>query len=113
MGTDGACGLLLGSRKPSQDYYGGQGGQEHKVWQHGEPFDQKVPRVALRRQTPPAHFKGTKTAAAEAAVTAAEAVSVEDLEETNRLAAEFEALGGGALTMALAQEAEPGDPLRE
>jgi hypothetical protein len=30
-----------------------------------------------------------------------------------RLAAEFEAMGGGALTMALAQEAEPGDPLRE
>jgi hypothetical protein len=29
------------------------------------------------------------------------------------LAAEFEALVGGALNMALAQEAEPGDPLRE
>jgi hypothetical protein len=52
-------------------------------------------------------------AAAEAAVTAAEAIAVVDLEETNRLATEFEALGGGALTMALAQEAEPGDPLRE
>jgi hypothetical protein len=38
---------------------------------------------------------------------------VEDLEEAERLAAEFEAFGGGALTMALAQEAEPGDPLRE
>jgi hypothetical protein len=36
-----------------------------------------------------------------------------DLEEANRLAAEFEALGGGTLTMALAQEASPGDPLRE
>jgi hypothetical protein len=35
------------------------------------------------------------------------------LEEAKRLAAEFEALGGGALTMALAQEAEPGDHLRE
>jgi hypothetical protein len=35
------------------------------------------------------------------------------LEETKRLAAEFEAMGGGALTAALAQEAEPGDPLRE
>jgi hypothetical protein len=35
------------------------------------------------------------------------------LEEAKRLAAEFEALGGGALTMALAQEAEPGDDLRE
>jgi hypothetical protein len=35
------------------------------------------------------------------------------LEEAKRLAAEFEAIGGGALTMALAQEAEPGDPLRE
>jgi hypothetical protein len=38
---------------------------------------------------------------------------VADLNKTKRLAAEFEALGGGALTMALAQEAEPGDPLRE
>jgi hypothetical protein len=58
------------------------------------------------------HF-GVKAVAAEAAVTAAEAIAVVDLEETNRLAAEFEALGGGALTMALAQEAEPGDPLRK
>jgi hypothetical protein len=45
-------------------------------------------------------------------VTAAEAIAVADLEETNRLAAEVEALVGGALTMALAQEAEPGDPAR-
>jgi dihydropteroate synthase len=33
--------------------------------------------------------KGTKAAAAEAAVTAAEIIAVEDLEETKRLAAEF------------------------
>jgi hypothetical protein len=46
-------------------------------------------------------------------VAAAEAISVADLNKTKRLAAEFEALGSGALTMALAQEAEPGDPLRE
>jgi hypothetical protein len=46
-------------------------------------------------------------------VIAAEAIVVADLEETKRLAAEFEAMGGGALAMALAQEAEPGDPLRE
>jgi hypothetical protein len=45
-------------------------------------------------------------------VTAAEAIAVADLEEAKRLAAQFEALGGGAFTMALAQEAEPGDPLR-
>jgi hypothetical protein len=51
-------------------------------------------------------------AAAEAAVTAAEAISVADLEEAKRLADKFEALGGGALTIALAQEAEPGGPLR-
>ena len=38
---------------------------------------------------------------------------VADLEEAKRLAAEFEAMGCGALTMALAQEAEPGDPLRK
>ena len=52
-------------------------------------------------------------AAAEAAVTAAEAIAMEDLEEAKRLAAEFEAMDGGALTVALAQEAEPGDHLRE
>jgi hypothetical protein len=46
-------------------------------------------------------------------VTAAEAIAVAHLEEAKRLAAEFEATGGGALTMALAQEAEPGDHLRE
>jgi hypothetical protein len=46
-------------------------------------------------------------------VTAAEAIAVADLEEAKRLAAEFEAMGGGALTMALAQEAEPGDHFRE
>jgi hypothetical protein len=57
--------------------------------------------------------KGTKAAAAEAAVTATEAIAVADLEEAKRLAAEFKAMGGGALTMALAQEAESGDHLRE
>jgi hypothetical protein len=57
--------------------------------------------------------KGPKVAAAEAAVTAAEAIAVTDLEEAKCLAAKFEALGGGALAMALAQEAEPGGPLRE
>jgi hypothetical protein len=46
-------------------------------------------------------------------VTAAEAIAVVDFEEVARLAAEFEAIGGGALTMVLAQEAEPGDHLRE
>jgi hypothetical protein len=57
--------------------------------------------------------KDTKAAAAEAAVKAAEAVAVADVEEAKRLAAEFEAIGGGALAMALSQEtAEPGDPLR-
>ena len=62
----------------------------------------------------PTHIsKGTKAAAAEAAVTAAEAIAVADHEEANRLAAQFEVLGGGVFTMALAQEAEPGDPLRE
>ena len=43
-------------------------------------------------------------------MTAAEAIAVVDLEEAKRLAAEFEAMGGGALTMAIAQEAEPGGP---
>jgi hypothetical protein len=57
--------------------------------------------------------KGTKAAAAEAAVTPAEAIAVADLEEAKCMAAQFEALCGGALTMALAQEAEPGNPLHE
>ena len=57
--------------------------------------------------------KGAKAAAAEAAATAAEAIAVADFEEAERLAAEFEAMGGGALTVAIAQEAEPGDPLRK
>jgi hypothetical protein len=52
--------------------------------------------------------KSTKAAAAEAAVTAAEAIAVADLEEAKRLAAEFEATGSNALTMAIAQEAKPG-----
>jgi hypothetical protein len=46
-------------------------------------------------------------------MTTAEAIAVADFEKAKRLAAEFEAMGGGALTMALAQEAEPGDHLRE
>jgi hypothetical protein len=56
--------------------------------------------------------KGIKAAAAEAAVTAAETIAVADFEEVKRLAAEFEAMGGSALTMALAQEAEPGGQWR-
>jgi hypothetical protein len=66
------------------------------------PFAGKQPKLIS---------KGIKAAVAEAAVTAAEAIAAADLEETNRLATEFGALGGGALTMALAQEAEPGGPL--
>jgi hypothetical protein len=65
------------------------------------PFASKHPKLIS---------KGTKAAAAEAAVAAAEAIAVADLEEAKRLAAQLEALGDGALTMALAQEAEPGDP---
>ena len=71
---------------------------------HESPFAGKHPKLIS---------KGAKAAAADAAVTAAEAIAVVDLENTNRLAAEFEALGDGAFTMALAQEAEPGDPLDE
>jgi hypothetical protein len=67
------------------------------------PFVGKHPKLTSR---------DTKAAAAEAAVTAGEAIAVEDLEEANRLATtEFEAFGGGALTMALDEEAEPGGPL--
>jgi hypothetical protein len=57
--------------------------------------------------------QGTKTAAAaEAAEAAAKAIAVADLVEAKSLAAKFEAVGGGALTMALAQEAKPVGPLR-
>jgi hypothetical protein len=45
-------------------------------------------------------------------VRAAEAIAVKDFEEAKCLAAEFETMGGGALTMAIAQEAAPGDHLR-
>jgi hypothetical protein len=58
----------------------------------------------------PKHIrKGTKVAAAEAAAIATEAVAVADLAETERRAAEFEALGGGALTAEVA-EASPKPP---
>jgi hypothetical protein len=60
-----------------------------------------------------AEAAAAEAAAAEAAVTAAVAIAAVELEETKRLAAEFEAMGGGALTMALAQEVEPCDPMRE
>jgi hypothetical protein len=46
----------------------------------------KKTRVILRRKTPQAHFKGHQgAAAAEAAVTAAVAIAVADLEEADRL----------------------------
>jgi hypothetical protein len=73
-----------------------------------------IPRInAFAGKHPKPIRKGTKAAATEAAVTVAEAVTVADLEETDRLAAQFEALGGGALTMAHAQEVEPRGHLRE
>ena len=68
------------------------------------PFASKHPKLIS---------KGAKAVAAEAAVTAAEAIAVADLEETKRLAAEFKAMGGGALAVAIAQEADPGDHRRK
>jgi hypothetical protein len=55
------------------------------------PFTSKHPELISKR---------TKAAAAEAALTAAETIAVAGLEEANRLATEFEAMGGGVLTMA-------------
>ena len=52
------------------------------------PFADKYPKLIK---------KGTKAAAAEAAVTAAEAIAVADLEEAKRLAAEFEAEPGASV----------------
>ena len=77
----------------------------------GPQFAAQVAAVVSLVEAPSVnHCKATT---AEAAVAAAEAISVADLNKTKRLAAEFEALGSGALTMALAQEAEhePGDCL--
>jgi hypothetical protein len=73
----------------------------------------KFPEAPVAGKNPKPMRKGTKAAAAEAAMTAAEAKAVEGLEEAKNQAAKFEALGGVALTVALAQEAEPRDPLRE
>jgi hypothetical protein len=71
----------------------------------------KLLEAAFAGKRPKPILKGIKAAAAEAAVTAAEAIAVADLEEAKRLAAEFKALGSGALAMVLTQEAEPGEPL--
>jgi hypothetical protein len=68
----------------------------------------KLLEVPLAGKRPKLISKGTKAAEPEAAVTASEGIAVADLEEAKRLIVEFEALGGSALTMALAQEAEPG-----
>ena len=58
--------------------------------------------------------KNTKAAAEAAEIaTKAEAEAAACMEETKRLAAEYEAMGGGAGTEALAQAAELGDLLRE
>ena len=46
-------------------------------------------------------------------MTAAEAIAMADLEEVKRLTAEFEATDGDALTVAIAQEAEPGNHMRK
>jgi hypothetical protein len=62
---------------------------------------------------PKLNRKGAKAATAEAAAIATKAIAAADLAEIKRLAAEFEVLGGGALTMALDEAAAPGDPLRE
>ena len=69
------------------------------------------------RKRPKPTRKDTKVAAAEAAEVAAEAEEVARMAKIKRLSAEYEAeleaTDGGALTEALAQEAEPGDLLRE
>jgi hypothetical protein len=87
-----------GFRQPPQGYYGGQGGHGHQVWPSKSSSSRPSPANA-----PELISKGTKVAAAEAAVTAFEAIAAADLEEASRLATEFEALGGGALIMVLAR----------
>jgi hypothetical protein len=94
-----------------QVYCGGQGGQAIKYGNTTGHSIEKFLESLFAGKHPELIAKGTKVATAEAAVTAAEAMAVADLDEARRLAAKFEALGGGALTMALAQEAEPRDPL--
>ena len=57
------------------------------------------------RNLPKLARKNTKVATVEAAEVAAKAEAAARMEETKRLAAEYEAMGGGALTEALAQAA--------
>jgi hypothetical protein len=76
-------------------------------------LDKKNLRVALRRQTFQAHSKGRQGGGGRGGSGSRRSHSRGRLGKTKRLAAEFKALGGGALAMAPAQEAELGDPLRE
>jgi hypothetical protein len=69
-----------GSRQPSRGHYGSQGGHGHEVWQPGGLFDQKFLKSPFAGKHPKLISKGTKVAAAEAAVTAAEAIAVADSE---------------------------------
>jgi hypothetical protein len=62
-----------------QSSYNGQGGHGHQVWQHDGPFDQKVLESPFAAKHLKLISKGTKAAAAEAVVTAAEAIDVEDM----------------------------------
>jgi hypothetical protein len=66
----------------------------------------KFPESPFAGKHPKLISKGTKAAAAGEAMTAAETIASADLEETKCMAAELEALGGGTITMALAQGAE-------
>ena len=65
------------------------------------------------RKRPKLVHKNIKAATVEAAEVAAKVEAAARMEETKRLAAEYEAMDRGAGTEALAQAAEPGDPLRE
>jgi|AntAceMinimDraft_5_1070358.scaffolds.fasta_scaffold19711_2 hypothetical protein len=74
-------------------------------------------RSSVYGKRPKPIHEGINAAAADAEVIAAKAIATVDLEETKRLAAKFEAFGGGALPAeeaeASAKAAAPGGPLRE
>jgi hypothetical protein len=70
-----------GSFKLRQSSCSGQGGHGHHAREQDEPFDRKFLEAPFAGKHPKLINKGTKAAAAEAAVTAAETIAVADLEE--------------------------------
>jgi hypothetical protein len=87
---------------------------EYALWARltGPKFAAQVAAVASLVEAPANHRKATTVAKEAMAISDSRRnITVVDLEEAKRLAAQFEALGGGALAMALTQGTEPGGAL--